>query len=147
MVKPRVYRKAPFPNAEVAGAVYTMYRVLRLGVKLLSPVMPFVTDYIWRAMEGRTVARERVTEEELTYTEGRSELMERVVEVNSAIWKWKKERGVRLSEPVRGTLYLPEELAGVVDDVRYLHNVERVVTGVPQSWDYELGRGVYLKIG
>lgn len=146
MVKPRVYRKAPFPDAEVAGAVYTMYRVLRLGVKLLSPVMPFVTDYIWRAMEGRTVARERVTEEELTYTEGRSELMERVVEVNSAIWKWKKERGMRLSEPVRGTLYLPEELAGVADDVRYLHNVERVATGVPQSWDYELGRGVYLKL-
>jgi valyl-tRNA synthetase len=146
MVKPRVYRKAPFPDAEVAGAVYTMYRVLRLGVKLLSPVMPFVTDYIWRAMEGRTVTRERVTEEELTYTEGRPELMERVVEVNSAIWKWKKERGVRLSEPVRGTLYLPEELAGVVDDVRYLHNVERVATGVPQSWDYELGRGVYLKL-
>jgi valyl-tRNA synthetase len=147
MVKPRVYRKAPFPDAEVAGAVYTMYRVLRLGVKLLSPIMPFVTDYIWRAMEGRTVTRERVTEEELTYTEGRPELMERVVEVNSAIWKWKKERGVRLSEPVRGTLYLPEELAGVVDDVRYLHNVERVATGVPQSWDYELGHGVYLKIG
>jgi valyl-tRNA synthetase len=147
MVKPRVYRKAPFPDAEVAGAVYTMYRVLRLGVKLLSPIMPFVTDYIWRAMEGRTVTRERVTEEELTYTEGRPELMERVVEVNSAIWKWKKERGVRLSEPVRGTLYLPEELAGVADDVRYLHNVERVATGVPQSWDYELGRGVYLKIG
>ena len=146
MVKPRVYRKAPFPDAEVAGAVYTMYRVLRLGVKLLSPVMPFVTDYIWRAMEGRTVTRERVTEEELTYTEGRPELMERVVEVNSAIWKWKKERGVRLSEPVRGTLYLPEELAGVADDVRYLHNVERVATGVPQSWDYELGRGVYLKL-
>jgi valyl-tRNA synthetase len=147
MVKPRVYRKAPFPDAEVAGAVYTMYRVLRLGVKLLSPVMPFVTDYIWRAMEGRTVTRERVTEEELTFTEGRPELMERVVEVNSAIWKWKKERGVRLGEPVRGTLYLPEELAGVADDVRYLHNVERVVTGVPQSWDYELGHGIYLKIG
>jgi valyl-tRNA synthetase len=147
MVKPRVYRKVPFPDAEVAGAVYTMYRVLRLGVKLLSPIMPFVTDYIWRALEGRTVTRERVTEEELTYTEGRPELMERVVEVNSAIWKWKKERGMRLGEPVRGTLYLPEELAGVVDDVRYLHNVERVVTGVPQSWDYELGRGIYLKIG
>lgn len=147
MVKPRVYRKAPFPDSEVAGAVYTMYRVLKLGVKLLSPIMPFVTDYLWRVLEGRTVARERVTEEELTFTEGRPELMERVVEVNSAIWKWKKERGMRLSEPVKGTIYLPEELAGVAEDVKYLHNVERVVAGVPDSWDYELGRGIYLKLG
>ena len=146
-VKPRVYRKVPFPDEEVAGAVYTMYRVLKLGVKLLSPVMPFVTDYLWRVLEGRTVARERITEEELTFTEGRPELMERVVEVNSAIWKWKKERGMRLSEPIKGTLYLPEELAGVADDVRYLHNVERVAIGVPESWDYELGRGIYLKLG
>ncbi len=147
MVKPRVYRKVPFPDEEVAGAVYTMYRVLKLGVKLLSPVMPFVTDYLWRVLEGRAVARERVTEGELTLTEGRPELMERVVEVNSAIWKWKKERGMRLSEPVKGTLYLPEELAGIADDLGYLHNVERVVIGVPESWDYELGRGIYLKLG
>jgi len=147
MVKPRVYRKAPFTEAEVAGAIHTLYRVLKLSIKLLSPIMPFTSDYIWRSLVGRTVARERISEEELSFSEGRAELIEKVAEVNSAVWKWKKERGMRLSDRVEGVLYVPEELRGVIDDLRYFHNVRDVVAGKPGSWDYELAPGIYLKLG
>ncbi len=146
MVKPRVYRKSPSTEAEVAGAIHTLYRVLKLSLKLLSPVMPFTTDYIWRSLTGRPIAKERISEEELSFSEGRAELIERVVEVNSAIWKWKKERGMRLSERIEGTLYVPEELGSVIEDLKYFHNVREIVVGRPESWDYELAPGIYLKL-
>ncbi|MEM1931234.1 MAG: valine--tRNA ligase [Sulfolobales archaeon] len=147
MVKPRVYRKAPFTDAEVRGAVYTLYRVLKLSLKLLSPIMPFTCDYLWRSLEGRTIAREKLKDEELQDYGGSAELMEKVVNVNSAIWKWKKERGMRLSEKIGGVIYLPEELRGVAEDIRYFHNVREVTVGKPESWDFELMTGVYLKLG
>ncbi len=146
MVKPRVYRRAGFKDAEVAGAVHTLYRVLRLSLKLLSPIMPFVCDYVWRSVEGGPVARGRLTEEDLGDEGGDPRLMERVVELNSAVWKWKKERGMRLSERIEGVLYLPEELRDVIEDVKHFHNIREVVVGKPETWDFEMGPGVHLKL-
>lgn len=147
MVKVRVYRKAPFTDEEVGGAVRTLYKVLRLSLKLLSPIMPFTSDYIWRCLEGRPIARERLSEEDLMAQEGDPELIERVMEVNSAIWKWKKERGMRLSERVEGTLYISERLQDVAPDIKYFHNIREVAVGKPLIWDFELVPGVYLKLG
>ncbi|MCX8184979.1 MAG: valine--tRNA ligase [Sulfolobales archaeon] len=147
MVKPRVYRKFAYSDSEVRGAIFTLYRVLRLSLKLLSPVMPFTTDYVWRALENRSIARERVEERELDEFGGSAQLMERVVEVNSAIWKWKKERGMRLGEKIDGVLYISEELRDVLEDIKYFHNIRDVAVGKPESWDFDLGGGVYLKLG
>lgn len=147
MVKPRVYRKAPFTEAEAGGAIHTLYRVLRLSLKLLSPIMPFTSDYIWRSLEGRSIAREKLKEGDLEDCGGKPELMEKVVEVNSAIWKWKKERGMRLSERIEGVLYLPDELGEVAEDLKYFHNVREVALGKPEAWDAELTSGVYLRLG
>ena len=145
-VKPRIYGKGEFSSEEINGAIHTLYKVFRLIIKLLSPIMPFVTDYIWRHMStGVSVHREKISEEELNISEGKEELIDFLVKVNSAIWKLKKRLNIRFSDELRAILYIPEEARDIAEDIKVLHRVIDVKLGKPSEWDEDLGNGIYVK--
>ncbi len=145
-VKARAYGGEGFKEAETLGARYTLHRVFRLILKLLSPIMPFVTDYIWRNMYSEEgVHRQTVGEDELTFNEGNPQLIDLLMQVNSAVWKYKKSKNMKLSEPLHAVLYIPEEATPILEDLKTLHKVSRVELGKPESYDEDLGNGVYIK--
>ena len=145
-VKPRLYGWEGFDEGEVLGASYTLHRVFRTILKLLSPIMPFVTDYIWRRLySSRGVHVEVLGREDVSFEEGDEGLIKHLISINSAIWRFKKGRGMRLSERIEATIYIPAEAAPIARDVKALHRVREVVPGKPAEWDEELGGGVYLK--
>jgi valyl-tRNA synthetase len=144
-VKSRAYGLGGFSDEEILGARYTLHRVLRTILKLLAPIMPFVTDYIWRKMYSENgVHLEKITDEELRYDEGSEELMLKLMEVNSAIWKYKKLAGLRLSQPIEGTLYIPEEIRPIAEDVKVLHKIAEIKVGKPEKWDKQLNDYLFL---
>ncbi|HDN75816.1 MAG TPA: valine--tRNA ligase [Acidilobales archaeon] len=146
LIKPRVYKQVNFSDEEVNGAIYTLYKVFRLIIKLLSPIMPFVTDYIWRSMHnGKSVHREKLSDKELEFKEGDERLVDALVKINSAIWKLKKKLNIRFSEALNAIVYVPDIARPIVDDIKYLHKITEVRIGRPTEWDEDLGDGIYVK--
>jgi hypothetical protein len=52
---------------------------------------------------------------------------------------------MKLSEPLHAVLYIPEEAAPILEDLKILHKVSKVELGKPESYDEDLGNGVYIK--
>jgi valyl-tRNA synthetase len=145
-VKPRAYNTLKkYSEEECRAAWYTLHTVLKLVLKLLAPIMPFITDYIWRQMyDPRGIHIQRIDEKEFTYTSSYGRLFPKFMELNSKIWKYKRENGVRLSEPLDITLYIPEELEPFINDIKDLHRVKDVKAGIPETDQLSMSRANIL---
>jgi len=146
-VKQRAYGLEDLNQEEVLGARYTLHRVFKLALKLLHPIMPFVTDYIWREMySSKGLGREVITQEELTDLGGDEKLINALIQVNSAVWKYKKENNISFSEPLEGVLYLPNEYEAISEDLKTLHRIRKIAFGKPPEnmKQVTLAEGIYL---
>lgn len=148
-VKGRAYGGEGYDEAETLGARYTLHRVYKTILKLLSPIMPFVTDYLWRKLYSeKGIQYEVLTNEEIEFSEGNAELINQLVRINSAVWKYKKENNIRFSQPLEGTLYIPEEASAIKEDIATLHKVKEVIAGKPREGErniIKLDENVFLK--
>jgi valyl-tRNA synthetase len=109
------------------AAWWTLYYVLDNILRLLAPVIPFVTDYIYRELFGKTVHLQSFPEIR-DYDKSLLNLTPIIREVNSAIWKTKKEKGLSLKSQVK-ELYLPESLKDFELDLKNMHHVENIYFG------------------
>ncbi len=92
----------------------TLHLSLRTLLVLWSPIIPFITDAIYRELYGKTVHAERIPDIS-------GEPMPSPVEFNKKVWKMKKERGLKLKDPIE--VEIPEELRVYEDDLRSMHNI------------------------
>jgi valyl-tRNA synthetase len=101
LVKPRLYAE---DNAAVSGVLlWALERTLRL----LHPVMPFVTEEIWSLMPGErgllAVADWPVVDESRIDAESEAEVG-RLIEAVTTLRRYRDEVGAKASKPVRGRL-------------------------------------------
>ena len=145
-MKGRAYGGEGCNESSVLAARYTLHKIMRLILKLLSPIMPFVTDYLWRSLySSEGVHYQRLTEDELEYREGKAALIEYLVRINSAVWKYKKQNGIKFSAPLPAVLYIPEEALPIADDLRRLHKIDKIIAGKPTERNaIELENNVFL---
>jgi valyl-tRNA synthetase len=150
MVKPRIYNTSGDYSAwEQKSAVFTLHKVVKTSLLLLAPVMPFVTDYIWRKLYKHTSVHRELLPEEMPLPEEAGTLekgFEIVMSVNSGIWKLKKERNIRFSQPLKATLYLPPELKPFAKDIKNLHKISKTLFEPPQEPHSEIAKGCYISI-
>ncbi len=146
LVKSRAYnREGKYSSEEQKAAWYTLYTTLNTILRALAPIMPFVTDAIYRRLYGRTVHRERFPEPEKEWLEWSPDLLEKVVEVNSLIWTYKKNKRLKLSEPLDATVYVPRGLEGAINEIKDLHKIRDVrVYDKEKPEGEELGLGVIV---
>ncbi len=111
MVKARAY-------AGCTSAAFTMHYVLKLLLVLLSPIIPFVTDYIWQNLYGSSVHAQKLPE--LIEIE-EEHPTEEIMEFNSMVWARKKERGLSLKDPI--AIEIPEVLKPYEEDLRRMHHI------------------------
>ncbi len=144
MVKVRAYnRDSRYTEEEQRGAWFTLHAILGSVLRMLAPIMPFVTDALYRRLYGRSVHKEKFPEPVPSWDTEYKNLVPKIMEVNSAVWAWKKKNGLRLSQPIEGKkLYVPEELEPFAKDFEDLHHVE-VVVGKPSTGE-EIAPNVYL---
>ncbi len=147
LVKDRAYnREAAFPEDEQRGAWKTLHEMLKRTVTALSPIMPFVTDAIHRRLYGGSVHTQSWPEPFMEPGEERRKLAEAarlIMQVNSGVWTLKRRRGMRLNEPLKGKLLVPESIAGAARDLAGLHKVVvEAYTEAPAEGE-EVAPGVY----
>ena len=120
MVKKRAYGEG-FNEEEQKAAWYTLHRVMKTLLKLLAPIIPFVTDFIWMKMYGKESIHTQLFEERFE-VEDLSSYTQKVVEFNSMVWKEKKDRGLSLKDSIK--VEIPKELNIFERELKLMHNIE-----------------------
>ncbi|MFX1465206.1 MAG: valine--tRNA ligase [Promethearchaeota archaeon] len=137
LLKSRCYnRDRNFSEEEMRGAWFTLHTVLKTVLKLLAPIIPFVTEKIWREI----YSSETSIHTQLYPTES-SEwevefgfLSEPLFALNSTIWKFKKDEKQSLRAPIP-ELWISKEFELFKNDLQYMHSVETLRFGSPALVD------------
>ncbi|MDG6939867.1 MAG: valine--tRNA ligase [Nitrososphaerota archaeon] len=120
MVKARAYG-GPGISAEAQKAAwYGLHHTFSNTLLLLSPIVPFITDYLWRAMYKKESIH-RGAFPEIKADAKRLQVTPRLVEFNSKVWNEKKAKGRSLRESIQ--VEIPEELEPFAQDIRLMHNI------------------------
>ena len=126
MVKTRAYnRNHDFTEIEQKNAEWTLHQCLKTILKLLAPITPFVTDYIWRSIyskESIHIQKFPEADPRLILTEDPTPI---IIKTNSAIWKAKKDANISLKQPIEYA-NLPKELEPFAQDLKQMHNIKQV---------------------
>ncbi|ADV65367.1 valine--tRNA ligase [Desulfurococcus mucosus] len=146
LTKSRAYnREGKYSELEQKAAWYTLHYTLKAVLRALAPIMPFITDAIYRELYGRSVHTERFPEPLEEHLKQPHDLVDRVMNADSAIWGYKKKKGLKLSDPLKTTVYLPRALEGVLEELKDLHRLENTVLyDEPPSNAVDIGGGVYI---
>ncbi|AFA38736.1 Valyl-tRNA synthetase [Pyrobaculum oguniense TE7] len=130
LVKSRAYnRDGTFTEEEQKAAVWTLYAVWRYSMKLLAPIMPFVTDKAWRLAFGKSIHDETIEDPPEEWSRGDASLFELLKKINSAVWRYKNRQGMSLAASLDKALYVPEAALQAAKDLKYTHKVLDVRPG------------------
>ncbi|MCE4621843.1 MAG: valine--tRNA ligase [Desulfurococcales archaeon] len=147
--KNRAYnRDSRYSGDEQKSAWASLHIMLRRTLIALSPIMPFVTDYAFRKLYGVSVHLQRYPEPMYTGEEREklARLALKIIELNKAIWGYKRERGLKLVDPIEdAVVYVPEEMSAAIKDIEAMHKIKvETYTGNPPEGAKEIGDGFYI---
>jgi valyl-tRNA synthetase len=137
LVKSRCYnRDQKFSEEEMRGARYSVHAVLKTILKLLAPIIPFVTEKIWRELYSpeTSIHTQLYPTVNPDWEDELRLLSEPLLELNGTIWKYKNEKNESLRAPI-SELWIPKEFDPLKDDLQSMHNVQTLRFGSPSSLD------------
>jgi len=123
LVKGRAYGNVGNEKQQKA-AWWTLHYVLKLILKTLAPIIPFVTDYIYRKLYGRTIHLERFPEVD-KYDPKMLRYTELIKETDARIWALKKKYKLPLNASIK-LVYLPKELKIFELDLKAAYVADRI---------------------
>ena len=119
MVKSRAYGEG-FSEKEQRAAWYTLHTVLRNVLKVLAPIIPFITDHIWKEIyEDGSIHKELFPGKEWDF--GLERITEDLMNFNERVWKIKKDKGMSLKDEIK--IEIPEKLRVFRRDLKRMHNI------------------------
>jgi valyl-tRNA synthetase len=138
MVKARAYGIG-FSDIERDSAIYTLHKVLSTLLKLLAPITPFITDFLWRTLySDKSIHTEQLeqlykVDSGLDYDDPEKPIEETIgdflgeydmliSEFNAKVWDAKKEKGLRLPDSIK--IEVPEALEMFKKDLVAMHHLE-----------------------
>ncbi len=127
LVKNRVYNQEnKFTKQEQNSALYTLYKVLETLLKLLAPIIPFITYRIYKDLTGKDIQKETFPKEEKKrkIKFKTNELLE----LNSKIWKTKKDKNLSLKAEIK-VLTIPETFKEIEKDLKEAHKIKEIKYG------------------
>ncbi|GBC75677.1 Valine--tRNA ligase [archaeon HR06] len=120
MVKARAYGKN-FSLEERKASWYTLHTCLRNLLLLLAPIIPFITDKIWRELYSKdSIHKEKFPR--ARWDKSYCKYTKKILEFNSKVWNLKKEKGLSLKDPI--VINLEEELEAFKKDLIAMHNIK-----------------------
>ncbi len=129
MVKGRAYG-IEFSNAESQAATHTLHFVLYTILKLLAPITPFITEYLWQKLYATPNDHDKSTKSIHTqrqpesYNDGDkkySNITKAITEFNSFVWNTKKSKDLSLKDQIN--IDIPDILKPFEKDLRAMHNI------------------------
>ncbi|MDG7039011.1 MAG: valine--tRNA ligase [Nitrososphaerota archaeon] len=124
LAKPRAYGVTGFSEREVRGAWFTLHLVLRSLLLLIAPFIPMMSDRIFTTLYSSTSIHKEMFPSKPTVEKDLSYLTDRLLEFNSYVWNYKKERKLALKDPI--SLKIPDELKPFERDLRAMHNIASI---------------------
>ena len=119
MVKARAYG-INFSDEQRDGAIFTLHKTLSTILKLLAPITPFITEYLWKILysndtihKEKQVIPENIKEQSSTTKE--------ISEFNSKVWNEKKSQNLSLKDSIK--IEIPESLEPFKNDLKSMHNL------------------------
>jgi len=137
LVKSRCYnRDQIFSEEEMRGAWFTLHTVLQTVLKLLAPIIPFVTEKIWRDIYSpeTSIHTQSYPNVNPDWEDELNLLSEPLFDLNGTIWKFKNEKNESLRAPI-SELWIPEDFEPLKNDLQYMHSVETLKFGNPTAVD------------
>jgi len=119
MVKKRAYGES-FSDEEQKAAWYTLHKVMKTVLKLLAPITPYISEYIWLKIYGNESIHCQLFEEKIE-VEDFSSYTSKLIEFNSSVWKEKKENGLSLRDSI--CVEVPKELKIFEKELKLMHNI------------------------
>ena len=120
MAKGRAYG-IDFSDEERDAAIYTLHKVLSTILKLMAPITPFITEYLWKTLYSEdSIHKEKIPETE--NVEDFSQFTQEIIEFNSKVWNQKKEKNLSLKDPIK--INVPENLQQLKKDLAAMHNLK-----------------------
>jgi len=120
MAKPRAYGLG-FSEEEKVAAWYTMHKAFSTILLLLSPIVPFITDQLWRTLySNESIHKQRFPES--SWSTELANYTKQISEFNSLVWNNKKEKGMSLKDPIG--INIPHELELFRKDLVAMHSIQ-----------------------
>ncbi|HXV50632.1 MAG TPA: valine--tRNA ligase [Nitrosopumilaceae archaeon] len=120
MVKARAYGLG-FSDDEKKAAIYTLHKVLSTVLKLLAPITPFISDYLWQQLYSKTTIHKESQVEPESLVD-MSKFTKEIVEFNSKVWNKKKDKGLSLKDSI--SIAVPQSLDQFKKDLQAMHNLK-----------------------
>jgi len=120
MAKARAYGIG-FSDAERDGAIFTLHKVLSTLLKLLAPITPYITDFLWQTL----YSDKSIHTEQQTKAESNEDLTQHtqiISDFNSKVWNEKKEKGLHLPDSIK--IDVPKDLEIFKKDLVAMHHLE-----------------------
>lgn len=119
MVKARAYG-INFSDEERDGAIFTLHKVLSTILKLLAPITPFITEYLWNSLYSQESIHKQ-SQVEPENLESQSEITKEITEFNSKVWNDKKTQNLSLKDSIK--IEIPVNLEQFKKDLKSMHNL------------------------
>ncbi len=120
MVKARAYGIG-FTDEERDGAIYTLHKTLSTILKLLAPITPFITEYLWKTLYSSDSIHKQLQVKSESIQE-QSKITKEITEFNSKVWNEKKMKNLSLKDSIKITI--PESLEPFRKDLKSMHNLD-----------------------
>ncbi|NWK08744.1 valine--tRNA ligase [Marine Group I thaumarchaeote] len=119
MVKARAYGIG-FSDEERDGAIFTLHKTLSTILKLLAPIIPFITEHLWKILYSKeSIHKQKQVEPE--NIEIQSNITKEITEFNSKVWNEKKSQSLSLKDSIK--IEIPTILEPFKKDLKSMHNL------------------------
>ncbi|MAG15433.1 valine--tRNA ligase [Candidatus Woesearchaeota archaeon] len=127
LVKNRAYNEDKnFTKQEQDAALNTLHTCLHTVLKLLAPITPMVTYKIYKDLTKKDIHFEDFPKaEKVPATKINTQ---QLIELNSAIWKAKKDQGLSLKADI-SKVVIPEQLKPIEKDLQTTHHIKNISYG------------------
>ena len=120
MVKARAYGIG-FTDEERDGAIYILHKTLSTILKLLAPITPFITEYLWKTLYSSDSIHKQLQVKSESIPE-QSKITKEITEFNSKVWNEKKLKNLSLKDSIK--ISIPESLEPFRKDLKSMHNLD-----------------------
>jgi len=127
-VKSRAYNQhKEFDEKLQRGAWYTLHTCLNTILRLLAPICPFATEALWRELySNESIHLQPFPQEKEELESDLKALSTQFMRFNTAVWKYKKEKSMALSQEVVATFYGPRKLKVFEADLKAMHKIKEL---------------------
>ncbi|MFW9849031.1 MAG: class I tRNA ligase family protein, partial [Candidatus Thorarchaeota archaeon] len=134
MLKGRCFNsEGKFSEVEQKSAWYVLHTALAILLRTLSPIIPFITDSIYRQLYNETgIHTEGYPLPEKGWQSKLTEHTDLLMRTNSGFWKFKRENDLSLRAGLPEA-FIDKELKPWAKDLQAMHGIEKLQFGTPKD--------------